>query len=290
MSEQRAEGEADGKLPFARTRELGSRDACSRGSYAPCSPVCPRVADGPRATCVPAAPLPARRGAWPCDSLWPVGAQRTGLEPRLALSALCVSVNSRARPRGPHGRAARPSGPGQPNAPPPADAQPGTARPAGARWSPPSPRTQVSEAAVRVGPTGVGKGLGLKLPFLMWPRPAGDGASETPPGQGPQRPARLPRDAQAGAARGQPSRRGGQASAAPSGPPGCRAEGCFPRPLLTPRPREVPQGRGGGSELPLPPWPALPRRREGRGRKRPCGPLRPAPRGGRATAELPGLT
>lgn len=164
------------------------------------------------------------------------------------------------------------------------------ARPAGARWSPPSPRTQVSEAAVRVGPTGEGKGLGLKLPFLMWPRPAGDGVSETPPGQGPQRPARLPRDAQAGAARGQPSRRGRQVSAAPSGPPGCRAEGCFPRPLLTPRPREVPQGRGGGSELPLPPWPALPRRREGRGRKRPCGPLRPAPRGGRATAELPGLT
>lgn len=90
------------------------------------------------------------------------------------------------------------------------------ARPAGARWSPPSPRTQVSEAAVRVGPTGVGKGLGLKLPFLMWPRPAGDGVSETPPGQGPQRPARLPRDAQAGAARGQPSRTG---TARPLQPP-----------------------------------------------------------------------
>lgn len=247
MSEQRPEGEADGKLPFARTRELGSRDACSRGSYASCSPVCPRVADGPRATCVPAAPLPARRGAWPCDSLWPVGAQRTGLEPRLALSALCVSVNGRARPRGPHSRAARPSGPGRPDAPPPADAQPGPARPAGARWSPPSPRTQVSEAAVRVGPTGEGKGLGLKLPFLMWPRPAGDGVSETPPGQGPQRPARLPRDAQAGAARGQPSRRGGQASAAPSGPPGVQG-----RRLLPPPPPHAPPTRG-----PTGPWGGL---------------------------------
>lgn len=93
--------------------------------------------------------------------------------------------------------------------------------------------------------------------------------------------------------------RGRTGTAQPQGPPGLcsplRSPGVQGRRLLPPPPPHAPPTRGptgpwGGSELPLPPWPALPRRREGRGRKWPCGPLRPAPRGGRATAELPGLT
>lgn len=93
--------------------------------------------------------------------------------------------------------------------------------------------------------------------------------------------------------------RGRTGTAQPQGPPGLcsplQSPGVQGRRLLPPPPPHAPPTRGptgpwGGSELPLPPWPALPRRREGRGRKRPCGPLRPAPRGGRATAELPGLT